>query len=51
VRRYTNKGLLQHFRTSGNQRRFRLSDVLEFLDARSAEIEADARADQEAGAA
>jgi excisionase family DNA binding protein len=31
VRRYTNKGLLQHYRTSGNQRRFRLSHVLNFL--------------------
>jgi excisionase family DNA binding protein len=32
VRRYTNKGLLHHYRTVGNQRRFRLSDVLTFLD-------------------
>lgn len=32
VRRYTNKGLLHHYRTPGNQRRFRLSDVLTFLD-------------------
>jgi excisionase family DNA binding protein len=32
VRRYTNKGLLHHYRTQGNQRRFRLSDVLTFLD-------------------
>jgi len=32
VRRYTNKGLLHHYRTTGNQRRFRLSDVLTFLD-------------------
>jgi excisionase family DNA binding protein len=49
VRRYTNKGLLRHFRTKGNQRRFRLSDVAEFMEARSAEIEADSRADQAAG--
>lgn len=32
VRRYTNKGLLKHYRTPGNQRRFRLSDVLAFLE-------------------
>jgi len=32
VRRYTNKGLLQHYRTQGNQRRFRLSDLLAFLE-------------------
>ena len=33
VRRYTNKGLLKHHRTAGNQRRFKLSDVLSFLEA------------------
>ena len=33
VRRYTNRGLLTHHRTQGDQRRFRLSDVLAFLDA------------------
>jgi len=33
VRRYTDKGILGHHRTPGNQRRFRLSDVLEFMDA------------------
>lgn len=33
VRRYTNKGLLTHQRTTGDQRRFRLSDVLAFLEA------------------
>lgn len=36
VRRYTNKGLLPHHRTPGNQRRFRLSDVLEFMEKRGA---------------
>ncbi|MCC6731335.1 MAG: helix-turn-helix domain-containing protein [Chthonomonadales bacterium] len=36
VRRYTNRGLLTHQRTSGDQRRFRLSDVLAFLEAQSA---------------
>jgi excisionase family DNA binding protein len=33
VRRYTNRGLLTHQRTSGDQRRFKLSDVLAFLEA------------------
>ncbi|MEN6584179.1 MAG: helix-turn-helix domain-containing protein [Armatimonadota bacterium] len=33
VRRYTNRGVLQHFRTAGNQRRFRLSDVLTFMES------------------
>jgi excisionase family DNA binding protein len=32
VRRYTNRGLLLHHRTPGNQRRFRLSHVLEFME-------------------
>ena len=32
VRRYTNKGILLHQRTVGQQRRFRLSDVLLFLE-------------------
>ncbi|NUL81656.1 MAG: helix-turn-helix domain-containing protein [Armatimonadetes bacterium] len=32
VRRYTDKGWLPHFRTEGNQRRFRLSDVAAFLE-------------------
>jgi|YNPBryBLVA2012_1023415.scaffolds.fasta_scaffold00844_6 excisionase family DNA binding protein len=32
VRRYTNRGVLKHFRTAGNQRRFRLSDVLSFME-------------------
>ena len=35
VRRYTNKGLLTHQRTRGDQRRFKLSDVLAFLEAQS----------------
>jgi len=34
VRRYTNRGLLHCFRTPGNQRRFHLSDVLEFMERR-----------------
>ncbi len=33
VRRYTNRGWLRHFRTEGNQRRFRLSDIVAFLEA------------------
>ena len=48
VRRYTNKGQLRHFRTNGNQRRFRLSDVLEFLELRFGEIQEDAARDAEA---
>ncbi len=32
VRRYTNRGILKCFRTPGNQRRFKLSDVLEFME-------------------
>lgn len=32
VRRYTNRGVLPHHRTVGQQRRFRLSDVLAFLE-------------------
>lgn len=48
VRRYTNKKLLAHFRTKGNQRRFRFSDVMEFLQSREAEIRADSLADRQA---
>lgn len=33
VRRYTNRGVLKHIRTEGNQRRFKLSDILEFLES------------------
>lgn len=32
VRRYTNRGWLAHHRTKGNQRRFRLSGVVEFVE-------------------
>lgn len=32
VRRYTNKGWLKHHRTSGQQRRFRLSGIVEFVE-------------------
>ncbi len=49
VRRYTNRGHLPHFRTKGNQRRFRFLDVAEFIVSRQAEIEADARTDRDAG--
>jgi excisionase family DNA binding protein len=35
VRRYTNKDLLKHLRTAGNQRRFRLSDVLTFMESQA----------------
>lgn len=37
VRRYTNRGLLSCFRTPGNQRRFRLSDILDFIEHRERE--------------
>ena len=33
VRRYTNRGWLHHRRTGGGQRRFRLSDVVTFVQA------------------
>lgn len=33
VRRYTNRGVLRHYRTAGNQRRFKLSDVLVFMES------------------
>ena len=32
VRRYTNRGWLNHHRTQGGQRRFRLSDLVAFID-------------------
>ncbi len=32
VRRYTNRGWLEHHRTPGNQRRFRLSDIVRFVE-------------------
>ena len=32
VRRYTNRGWLGHHRTKGGQRRFRLSDVVSFVE-------------------
>lgn len=32
IRRYTNRGWLAHHRTHGGQRRFRLSDVISFVD-------------------
>ena len=45
VRRYTNRGQLPHFRTQGNQRRFRLSDVMAFRDSRASEMSTDAPQD------
>ena len=36
VRRYANRGHLSHHRTLGQQRRFKLSDVMVFLDKRAA---------------
>ena len=38
VRRYTNRDILPHFRTAGNQRRFRLSDVLNFVESQGKSI-------------
>ncbi len=35
VRRYTNRGVLPCLRTAGNQRRFRLSDVLNFMESQT----------------
>ncbi|MFH1537866.1 MAG: helix-turn-helix domain-containing protein [bacterium] len=32
IRRYTAKGVLPHYRTPGNQRRFKLNDILQFLE-------------------
>src|SRR5206468_7287904 len=32
VRRYTNREWLTHHRTTGGQRRFRLSDIVKFVD-------------------
>ena len=32
VRRYTAKGVLPHYRTPGNQRRFKLNDIIEFIE-------------------
>ena len=37
VRRYTNRGLLNCYRTPGNQRRFRLTDMLKFMERRDRE--------------
>lgn len=34
VRRYTNRGVLKCYRTPGNQRRFRLSEVMSFMERR-----------------
>ena len=34
VRRYTNRGILKCYRTPGNQRRFRLSEVMSFMERR-----------------
>ncbi|WP_394794304.1 helix-turn-helix domain-containing protein [Armatimonas sp.] len=40
VRRYANRGNLTHHRTLGQQRRFKLSDVMTFLDKRAAKQQA-----------
>lgn len=38
VRRYTNRGILAHERSKGNQRRFKLSSVLAFMEAHRREL-------------
>jgi len=38
VRRYTNRGVLPCLRTAGNQRRFRLSDVLNFMESQARKV-------------
>lgn len=38
VRRYADRGTLPHHRTPGNQRRFKLTDVLEFLARRDRSV-------------
>ncbi len=45
VRRYTNRGLLTHHRTAGNQRRFRLSDVLGFMGSGMADAQSEQHED------
>lgn len=53
VRRYANRGSLPSVRTGGNQRRFRLSDVVDFLhrrSGRSAQTSGDLLADELASA-
>jgi excisionase family DNA binding protein len=49
VRRYTNKGVLQHYRTSGNQRRFRLSHVLSFLGESGGSLEVGTLSEEPSG--
>jgi excisionase family DNA binding protein len=44
VRRYTNRGMLHCHRTPGNQRRFRMSDVLQFLEQHGDRIDRAAEA-------
>jgi len=38
VRRYTNRGILPHERSKGNQRRFKLSSVLAFMEMNREEL-------------
>lgn len=48
VRRYTNKGILPHQRSAGNQRRFKLSTVLAFEARLRAEAGEEATAEEAA---
>lgn len=43
VRRYADRGTLPHHRTPGNQRRFKLTDVLDFLGRRDRSVVEDVR--------
>ncbi len=49
VRRYTNRGWLRHFRTEGNQRRFRLSDIVAFLEEQIRRVPPSSRAKRSPG--
>jgi excisionase family DNA binding protein len=49
VRRYTNRGWLRHFRTEGNQRRFRLSDIVAFLEEQIRRVPPSSRAKRSSG--
>ncbi|MBD3176602.1 MAG: helix-turn-helix domain-containing protein [Armatimonadia bacterium] len=41
VRRYADKGVLPHHRTPGNQRRFKLRDVLDYLERQDRSVQED----------
>ncbi len=41
VRRYTDRGILPHLRTAGNQRRFKLNDIIDFLENQKGDLDSD----------